>query len=134
MPSRLQLAELEQLLAASDALSFMAESAGARPVLTVRNAIQLQCKSFLEDMHTHSLAQLIGKALMMLTCSTTAASIPQSDPACSMASGLLLLARRSRAARQNGSFIPGKLSGLLEATAQFMHFLQSRAVLSCRSC
>jgi hypothetical protein len=88
VPSRLQLAELEQLLAASDALSFMAESAGAWPVLTVRNAIQLQCKSFLEDMHTHSLTQLIGEALMVLACSITAASIPQSDPACSMASGL----------------------------------------------
>ena len=89
MPSRLQLAELEQLLAASDALSFVAESAGARPVLTVRNAIQLQCKTFLEDMHTHSITQLIGKALMMLTCSTTAASFPQSDPACSMALALM---------------------------------------------
>ena len=85
MPSRLQLAELEQLLAASDALSFMAESAGARPVLTVRNAIQLQCKTFLEDMHTHSITQLIGKALMTLTCST----IPQSDPACLMALALM---------------------------------------------
>ena len=61
VPSRLQLAELEQLLAASDALSFMADSAGARPVHTVRNAIQLQCKTFLEDMHTHSLIQLTGK-------------------------------------------------------------------------
>ena len=61
MPSRLQLAELEQLIAASDALSFMAESAGARPVHTLRNAIQLQCKTFLEDMHTHSLTQLTGQ-------------------------------------------------------------------------
>ena len=60
MPSRLQLAELEQMLAASDALSFMAESAGAQPVHTVRNAMQLQCKTFLEEMHTHSLTQLTG--------------------------------------------------------------------------
>lgn len=61
MPSRLQLAELEKLIAAGDALSFMAESAGARPVHTLRNAIQLQCKTFLEDMHTHSLTQLTGQ-------------------------------------------------------------------------
>lgn len=61
MPSRLQLTELEQLIAASDALSFTAESAGARPVHTLRNAIQLQCKTFLEDMHTHSLTQLTGQ-------------------------------------------------------------------------
>ena len=60
MPSRLQLAELEQMLAASDALSLMAEAAGAQPVHTARNAMQLQCKTFLEEMHAHSLTQLTG--------------------------------------------------------------------------
>lgn len=66
VPSRMQLAELEQLLAASEALSFMAEAAGARPVHTVRNAMQLQCKTFLEEMHTHSLTQLIGGLAIVL--------------------------------------------------------------------
>ena len=77
MPSRLQLAELEKLIAAGNALSFMAESAGARPIHTLRNAIQLQCKTFLEDMHTHSLTQLTGQlsqlrrrhpALLCISC------------------------------------------------------------------
>ena len=81
MPSRLQLAELEQLIAASDALSFMAESAGARPVHTLRNAIQLQCKTFLEDMHTHSLTQLTGRALR--DCATCHAHFSDLD-ACSV--------------------------------------------------
>ena len=65
MPSRLQLVELEQMLAASDALSFMAESAGAQPVHTVRNAMQLQSKTFLEEMHAHSLTQLTGTRLWL---------------------------------------------------------------------
>ena len=68
MPSRLQLAELEKLIAAGNALSFMAESAGARPIHTLRNAIQLQCKTFLEDMHTHSLTQLTGQRSPSLHC------------------------------------------------------------------
>lgn len=42
LPSRLQLPELQQLLGACEALSFLAESAGARPVLTLRNAIQVR--------------------------------------------------------------------------------------------
>lgn len=41
LPSRLQLTELQQLLGACEALSHLAESAGARPVLTLRNAIQV---------------------------------------------------------------------------------------------
>ena len=45
VPARLQLVELQRLLAACDALPFLAESAGARPVLTLRNAVQV-CKSF----------------------------------------------------------------------------------------
>ncbi|BDA47885.1 probable vacuolar protein sorting-associated protein 54 [Coccomyxa sp. Obi] len=60
LPSRLQLAELHQLLGACEALSHLAESAGARPVLTLRNAVQAQCKSYLDAMHTHSLTQLTG--------------------------------------------------------------------------
>lgn len=43
LPSRLQLSELHQLLGACEALSHLAESAGARPVLTLRNAVQASC-------------------------------------------------------------------------------------------
>jgi hypothetical protein len=41
VPARLQLKELQQLLGACEALSFLAESAGARPVLTLRNSVQV---------------------------------------------------------------------------------------------
>jgi hypothetical protein len=41
LPSRLQLTELQQLLGACEALSHLAESARARPVLTLRNAMQV---------------------------------------------------------------------------------------------
>lgn len=74
MPSRLQLAELEQMLAASDALSFMAEAAGAQPVHIARNAMQLQCKTFLEEMHAHSLTQLTGMHTWSSSTCTTLVS------------------------------------------------------------
>jgi hypothetical protein len=60
VPARLQLSELQRLLAACDALSYLAECAGARPVLTLRNAVQSQCKLFLDSMHAHSMTQMTG--------------------------------------------------------------------------
>lgn len=56
----MRLAELREVLDLTDALAAAAEAGGCRPVLSVRNAAQLQSRAFLDSLHSRTLKQLTG--------------------------------------------------------------------------
>jgi hypothetical protein len=60
--ARLHLSELKQLMELSESFSAMAEHCGCKPVWGLRNAIQLQCKSFLDALHARITQQMAGKS------------------------------------------------------------------------
>ena len=56
----MQVGELQQVLQLCDQFGSMAEGLGCRPVPALRSAVQLQCKSYLEHLHHHTLTNLTG--------------------------------------------------------------------------
>ncbi|KAK9830219.1 hypothetical protein WJX72_010418 [[Myrmecia] bisecta] len=58
--ARLRMGELKELLGLCEAFAAMTEACGAKPVLSLRNAVQVQCRAFLDSMHTRSITQLTG--------------------------------------------------------------------------
>ena len=66
--NEMQVSEVKQMLQLCSDFSSMAEGFGCRPVATLRTAVQLQCKSYLDALHHHTLTNLTGH---ILTCPTT---------------------------------------------------------------
>lgn len=58
--NEMQVGELKQMLQLCTDFSSMAEGLGCRPVASLRTAAQLQCKSYLEALHHHTLTNLTG--------------------------------------------------------------------------
>lgn len=59
----MQMSELKQMLRLCGDLSSMAEGFGCRPVASLRTAVQLLCKSYLDALHHHTLTNLTGHLL-----------------------------------------------------------------------
>lgn len=58
--NEMQVGELKQMLQLCTDFSSMAEGLGCHPVASLRTAAQLQCKSYLEALHHHTLSNLTG--------------------------------------------------------------------------
>ena len=69
----MQMSELKQMLRLCGDLSSMAEGFGCRPVASLRTAVQLLCKSYLDALHHHTLTNLTGH---LLTSAVTLRSFP----------------------------------------------------------
>lgn len=61
--NEMQVSEVKEMLQLCSELSGMAEGFGCRPVATLRTAVQLQCKSYLDALHHHTLTNLTGHLL-----------------------------------------------------------------------
>lgn len=59
--NEMQVSEVKQLLQLCSEFSSIAEGFGCRPVATLRTAVQLQCKSYLDALHHHTLTNLTGQ-------------------------------------------------------------------------
>lgn len=58
--NEMQVGEVKQLLQLCSEFSSIAEGVGCRPVATLRTAVQLQCKSYLDALHHHTISNLTG--------------------------------------------------------------------------
>eukprot|EP00884_Botryococcus_braunii_P007920 jgi/Botrbrau1/17129/Bobra.0157s0028.2 len=57
---RLRLPELTQLLMVCEDFATQAQHFGAKPTVALRNAVQVQCKAFLDSLHSRSIMHLSG--------------------------------------------------------------------------
>ena len=61
MHAKLQLQDLAEVLALSDALSALAAADDVRPLAALQSAVQQQCRAWLDALHSRSMARLNGE-------------------------------------------------------------------------